>query len=406
MRTTFSRLVIPAALLAAVAACADQPSGPSGPDETLTAGDRAALNALGLSAQGASDHGSYFVVEGDIEVNKADLRAGRLAPAVDPHAVFHGAARAGANLPGRRIPAPGPGGPRLQAYTNTLASASRVRNIRVDLSALAGQPAWLAAARAALSHWTGIVGSAVTMVEGGPADITVVIQNLNDTRVIARASWPSDATGGGPGPILRINSQNLGISDSWKENTMTHELGHTIGLRHTDWQANGETAGTLGANFVQGTSSNDPNSVMQAVVHNWTGFTAFDQRAAITLYGDTTQLSISYTASGPLVSWAAIPGAVSYNLNVLWVGWENYNDPVNPDYSYGSTVYDGRAVGSTTGTSLLDTTSSYTGTSSCYRYAFPGDPNWSGGSYTSYYWLEAVFANGETHSHAVALICQ
>jgi hypothetical protein len=68
-------------------------------------------------------------------------------------------------------------------------------------------------------------------------------------------------------------------------------------------------------------------------------------------------------------------------------------------------VYDGQNIATTTGTSYTDTTYPYTGSSNCFRYAMPNDPAWSGGYYTSYYWLQANFANGETHSHAVSLNC-
>ena len=397
------RGLIPAALLGALAACGDQPAGPRA-DASAASADLAALRRLGFATDAVRDAGDAYVVEGDIEIAKADLRAGRVAaPATFPSGRFAGTAMATVNLPAPRLQ--GPGGPRFQAYTNTLVSASRVRNIKVDLSGLSAYPAWQTAARSALSYWTGITGSAVVMSEGSPADIAVTVQNLNSTSTIAQATWPKDATGGGPGPTIKVNSQNISISDSWKVFTMVHELGHTIGLRHTNWSANGESAGTLGANFVQGTSSSDASSVMNSVVQNWAGFTAYDERAAITLYGDTTQLSVSYTANGPLVSWSAISGATSYELNVLYVGYENYNDPYDPNNSYGSTVYEGQAVGTTTGTSYLDTTNSYTGVSSCSHAAFPSDPNWSGGTYTSYYWLKANFANGETHSHVVAQIC-
>lgn len=388
--------------LTALTACADQLTDPA---QGIPLADREALRALGLDAESAQDHGEYYVVEGDIEVSKIGLRAGQLARAANTQSVFLGSARPGASLP---VPTARtrPGGPSLQAHTTTLTLPARVRTIKVDLSDLASEPDWQAAARRAMANWNGIAGSAVTMVEDSvTADITVIFEDMPVT-TLGSASWPYQATtGGGPGPIIRINTDHLAITDSRKDRLLTHELGHTIGFRHTDWQAQGESATGLGAVTVPGTSGSDSGSVMNAGGQAWTGFTASDERAAITMYGDTTALSISYTPSGPVVSWNAIAGATNYYLNVLYVGAEDYTDP-NPPYDVTrTTIYNGRTVGSTTGTSLTDSTSSYTASSYCYHYSYPNDWNWSGGYYTSYYWLETVFPNGSSHSHQVALIC-
>lgn len=63
---------------------------------------------------------------------------------------------------------------------------------------------------------------------------------------------------------------------------MVHELGHCFGLRHTNWQAIGEST----ANHINGTSSSDPNSIMNGgtAEYQWNGFSDGDQVAIKKLY--------------------------------------------------------------------------------------------------------------------------
>ncbi len=83
------------------------------------------------------------------------------------------------------------------------------------------------------------------------------------------AGFPSRA--GFPNQLIRIYGIGTSSADT-NEHVITHEMGHSIGLRHTDWFsrsscANGRPEGTagVGAEFIPGTARReDPGSIMNA----------------------------------------------------------------------------------------------------------------------------------------------
>lgn len=95
----------------------------------------------------------------------------------------------------------------------------------------------------------------------------VVYQNPNG-QAGGVAGFPS---GGNPYKYVQIYSGMENYSTSTNEHVITHEIGHTVGLRHTDWYSrqscgqSGEAAGTDGAVQIPGTPTGyDSNSVMLA----------------------------------------------------------------------------------------------------------------------------------------------
>jgi hypothetical protein len=99
------------------------------------------------------------------------------------------------------------------------------------------------------------------------ADI-VVYRNINSTKNGGRAGFPS---GGQPYKWVQIYNGMESFSTNANEHVITHEIGHCMGLRHTDWFSrqscgeSGEAAGANGAVYIPGTLSGyDSNSLMLA----------------------------------------------------------------------------------------------------------------------------------------------
>jgi len=99
-----------------------------------------------------------------------------------------------------------------------------------------------------------------------PYDI-VVYQNPNG-QAGGVAGFPN---GGNPYRYVQIYSGMENYSTATNEHVITHEIGHSVGLRHTDWYSrqscgqSGESAGSDGAVHIPGTPTGyDSNSVMLA----------------------------------------------------------------------------------------------------------------------------------------------
>jgi hypothetical protein len=354
-----------AAVAASMAACSDgQIVAPE------TDSDLARAAAMGFDVTGAVDQGDYLLVEGDILLKKSDL------PPV-------GAGR-------------DPRQPNFQYRTTNRVASTYYYDLRVDYSQVESQNAeWAAAIEQAMAEWNQIPGSEAHLTKWTPDQyygphITISFGSCGSTNAIACASFPSSS--GAPGSYITIAQPG-----HWaKLYTIAHELGHTLGLRHTNWnnrtcynQYNQpylcqESSSPQGAVHIPNTptstfggAQSDPASVMNAVVQSWNGFSFYDRVAVRYLFPGGRGPAVQTTLNGstPTANWSPMLDAISYD--VYYQEWENQPDPVFG--SWPAQVY--RYVGTTSGTSLTDWSRSHA-TTECYDF-------WNRG-----YVVRARFADG------------
>lgn len=215
------------------------------------------------------------------------------------------------------------------ASTNNLVSQTNASSMTVYIhSSVSGSGVdnWTSAITNAMSDMNSISGSKVNFViSNNSSTADIIIKSDNGSLAngyIAAAGFPSN---GKPYNTVLINldySNNITVSEGSKRYNMVHELGHCIGLRHTNWEAEG--TGPYGANYIPNTPTQDSNSVMNSGTANysWNGFSTYDIVAITYLYpslnlngdyivcGTSTQ---TYTlANGTATSWQK-----SSNLQIM-----------------------------------------------------------------------------------------
>ncbi len=141
---------------------------------------------------------------------------------------------------------------------------------------------WRWAIAAALVEWNALGGrfKFEGMNSDKPVDgaINFSMHDLLPEDVVARGTYPT--SNGKPGNKIEINSHQNYLLHNLKIFTIVHEIGHNIGLRHTD-----QGLGTLITNVSNTCKNNaDHKSVMKPHVAPWEGFTTCDREAYGALY--------------------------------------------------------------------------------------------------------------------------
>lgn len=160
------------------------------------------------------------------------------------------------------------------------------------------------------------------------ADLQFIYDSsLVGSGTVARAAFPSN---GNIGNIIKIGSA-ANFNNSQKTFVMTHEIGHTIGFRHTNWRIGETESGVvdgvlIGAYTIPGTlnysNSPDPNSIFNSGSNwpsgppNWPGFSSFDLIALRYLYPKFGPVQFDIDPSG--VNAVHVGQIIRASVNVEW----------------------------------------------------------------------------------------
>lgn len=165
-----------------------------------------------------------------------------------------------------------------------------VKNIKVHVAS-GIYTAWYEPVVLAMKDWNAIPGTKVHFQQAtniDDADIRVTAQyafpNPNESQHwVARQCLPnSDGTiGGGMEVNIYYNAESI-MPLSKKRLAIAHELGHAIGLTHTD-----RLSGLLEVQVCD-TPIMDNNSVMNSSESNWNGFSKYDMKAVEIMYPQHT----------------------------------------------------------------------------------------------------------------------
>ena len=352
--------------IAALAACADQtPLQPTPPP----AGPAVeGLLAMGFARGDIVDAGDRYVVEGDIVFRKADLEGG---------ARF------------QSLPAPGARG--QYTVVNAITKTKMAQGITVNLSSISSSTGWRDAARAAMQAWNATYGNMVYFTEvtsGADVNITFGIPSPTSSSAVVETTFPVNGAPVSPMTINQTFATGGYYNATQMKLILVHELGHLIGLRHTNWRSGGDAVGADTV-WVPGTpTGGEAASVMTKgnAGQSYNGFTSNDLKAASFLYPSTAPVFTSATydaGSHPLVSWSTSPYASSYRVNeqLMVPYWQD--DPFyQPDGGYWTHVWAAGPIGTTTSTSYSVTGRTRTYDDSCglFFYVEPVYPSGKAGT--------------------------
>ncbi|PSL34960.1 ricin-type beta-trefoil lectin protein [Chitinophaga ginsengisoli] len=232
----------------------------------------AQIKSMGFNTQEIRRVDDGYVVEGDIFLSDKSLKE-----KANPHKLVIAKAE--------------------QYQTWNIIATSGHRVITVSVTNLPA--AYTAAADEAIARYNamGLRISFQRVASGGEIDI---INAALGTGVLGQSAGFPDAYGNPPSPI-KLNAAYIGNTPNqgWMATIIAHEIGHTIGYRHTDYFNRAYSCGSggnegdagVGADHIPGTpTAGDPNSWMLACIGTGVSrpFNANDQVALNYLYGNIT----------------------------------------------------------------------------------------------------------------------
>lgn len=271
------------------------------------------LLSMGFDTLDVADVGKYYSVENDVLIDKASINS---------------------YLQTR------------QFTTNFVVKIGTTIRISIDGSTISKSSGWTEAMKQVAEIYHEYAGFDFVFVDNQP-DIVVTKGYLYPMNVCAQGVFPS--SDGKPGNRIYINNTfykdiDSYLSHSQKVFLLMHELGHNLGLRHSDCRKNGEDTKD-GMNLVPGTPESDEDSYMNSSTcgKSWNGIRYYDKITLATLWpysfkirfvdGDDFSELVVRQQRKYYLSRELIPQKEGY----VFKGWHHVLNQYTP-YSYDSPI--------------------------------------------------------------------
>lgn len=163
-------------------------------------------------------------------------------------------------------------------YGPHLVSAERrIITVKIDSSIPTAASSWREAIKFAMDRWNEINNNSIGFILSteNTADISIFSDENNPLGPTTGGVAFGPSSDGKAGSLIALNI-DIPVNLATKATIVAHELGHAIGLGHTD-SINGIAIPNLPAS--------DPNSIMNSGGHDgWKGFSTYDKQAINYLY--------------------------------------------------------------------------------------------------------------------------
>ncbi|HWK07383.1 MAG TPA: M57 family metalloprotease [Puia sp.] len=268
------------------------------------------FKSAGFDTKGIGVTPDNYVLEGDMLIDKKTVQAAMNSK--------NGASGSSTNNPVNKI-TPDQYGINAAASSDGTGIISWVNTQNIpyyidpSVTGLTNGADWANAIVTATQNWTNIPNCAVSFVQvNAAASAQIVFYSAASANVPGGATALGASTyaasrfpqNGFIGSYVIINPTGPASSATGKVSIMQHEIGHTLGMRHSNALVDGEGTNGVGlqgqvvngANLFNDTPSDDTQSLMFASYNGTAtlGFDTYDNYAAQQLYPDNTAPGFSF----------------------------------------------------------------------------------------------------------------